>query len=52
MRRFRFSNKQGRAYEMWKHMMYAGEEDLKAALDREGPYAVRHSAAGHRIAVQ
>ena len=46
-----FLNKEGRAYEMWKHMMHAGEEYLKVALEREGPYAVRHSAAGRRIAV-
>jgi hypothetical protein len=35
-----FLNKEGRAYEMWKQMMHAGEEYLKAALDRQTPYEV------------
>jgi hypothetical protein len=35
-------NQEGRAYEMWKHMMHAGEEYLKAALDRQTPYEVRN----------
>jgi hypothetical protein len=49
-----FLNKQGRAYEMWKHMMHAGEEYLKETIEREGPYALsrdRHSASGRRMAV-
>ncbi len=38
-----FLNKQGRAYEMWKHMMHAGEEYVKGALERDTPYAVHHA---------
>lgn len=30
-----FLNEEGRAYEMWKHMMRAGEEYIKSALQRE-----------------
>lgn len=45
-----FLNREGRAYEMWKHMMHAGEEYLKAALDRQSPYEVRtgRSSIGQR----
>ena len=49
-----FLNKHGRAYEMWKHMMHAGEEYLKGALERETPYALpkpRASAGPRRIAM-
>ena len=40
-----FLNKEGRAYEMWKHMMHAGEEYLKSTLERQSPYAVRSGAS-------
>ena len=30
-----FLNSEGRAYEMWKHMMQAGEEYIKATLTKE-----------------
>ena len=44
-----FLNKEGRAYEMWKHMMHAGEEYLKSILERQSPYAVRSgSSVGQR----
>ncbi len=45
-----FLNKEGRAYEMWKTMMHAGEEYLKKALESQSPYAVRteRSSTGQR----
>jgi len=46
-----FLNKEGRAYEMWKHMMLAGEEYLKAALERQSPYALRSSNGQRRMVV-
>lgn len=30
-----FLNRNGRAYDMWKHMMKAGEEYIKQSLQRE-----------------
>jgi hypothetical protein len=30
-----FLNRNGRAYDMWKHMMRAGEEYIKQTLQRE-----------------
>lgn len=30
-----FLNQEGRAYAMWKHMMHAGEEYIKSALDQQ-----------------
>lgn len=30
-----FLNEEGRAYEMWKHMMHAGEEFIASSLLRE-----------------
>jgi hypothetical protein len=30
-----FLNQNGRAYAMWKHMMHAGEEYIKSALDQQ-----------------
>jgi len=30
-----FLNEEGRAYEMWKHMMRAGEEYMKSVLQRQ-----------------
>lgn len=37
-----FLNQEGRAYAMWKHMMHAGEEYIKSALDEKhcGPVPV------------
>jgi hypothetical protein len=35
-----FLNQNGRAYAMWKHMMHAGEEYLKAALDEQRPVSI------------
>lgn len=33
-----FLNQEGRAYAMWKHMMHAGEEYIKSALEQHhGP---------------
>jgi len=32
-----FLNRNGRAYDMWKHMMRAGEEYIKQTLQRESP---------------
>ena len=29
-----FLNEEGRAYEMWKHMMQAGEEYIRASLEK------------------
>lgn len=47
-----FLNKEGRAYEMWKRMMHAGEEYLKSTLERQSPYAVRSgSPVGRRLVV-
>jgi hypothetical protein len=42
-----FLNEHGRAYEMWKQMMHAGEEYIKAKLQES------HRTAGvHRTAAQ
>lgn len=30
-----FLNENGRAYSMWKHMMYAGENYIKSVLDQQ-----------------
>lgn len=35
-----FLNKEGRAYEMWKHMMHAAEEYIKSALQRQSRFPV------------
>ena len=47
-----FLNQNGHAYDMWKHMMQAGEEYIKTALtkrERGHVVAIRHSATerGH-----
>jgi len=36
-----FLNRNGRAYDMWKHMMRAGEEYIKQTLQRESPARFR-----------
>lgn len=36
-----FLNEHGRAYEMWKHMMRAGEEYIKSKLQESHRAAVR-----------
>ena len=53
-----FLNEHGRAYEMWKHMMRAGEEYIKAKLQESHratsvrqpalPVQVRQSGVGSR----
>jgi hypothetical protein len=40
-----FLNRNGRAYEMWKHMMKAGEEYIKKTLQRESPARLRTQTA-------
>lgn len=35
-----FLNRNGRAYDMWKHMMQAGEDYIKQTLQREPPARV------------
>lgn len=47
-----FLNQQGRAYEMWKHMMLAGEEYVKTALQsRSTVVMARRSCTRDRLAV-
>ena len=41
-----FLNRDGRAYAMWKHMMHAGEEYIKAALDQSRRSPIPISRAG------
>jgi hypothetical protein len=36
-----FLNRNGRAYDMWKHMMQAGEDYIKQTLQREPPARAR-----------
>ena len=36
-----FLNRNGRAYDMWKHMMRAGEDYIKQTLQRESPVRLR-----------
>jgi len=45
-----FLNRGGRAYTMWKHMMQAGEEYVKATLQREchSPVSLRPSDGASR----
>jgi hypothetical protein len=38
-----FLNQNGRAYDMWKHMMHAGEEYIKTTLAKRG--------SGHVVAM-
>jgi hypothetical protein len=49
-----FLNRNGRAYDMWKHMMRAGEEYIKQTLQRESPARFRnqptHAASRSMIA--
>jgi hypothetical protein len=40
-----FLNRNGRAYDMWKHMMQAGEAYIKQTLQRESPARVSLQAA-------
>ena len=47
-----FLNQQGRAYEMWKHMMHAAEEYIKTALHSRSPVLVpRQQGVRDRMAV-
>lgn len=47
-----FLNQQGRAYEMWKHMMLAGEEYIKHALQsRSAVVMPRRGCARDRLAM-
>jgi hypothetical protein len=47
-----FLNQQGRAYEMWKHMMHAAEEYIKSALHSRSPVLVpRQQGVRDRMAV-
>jgi hypothetical protein len=38
-----FLNQDGRAYAMWKHMMHAGEEYIKATLGQHRPLSLSRS---------
>ena len=40
-----FLNHNGRAYDMWKHMMQAGEDYIKQTLQRESPARFRAQTA-------
>jgi hypothetical protein len=40
-----FLNRNGRAYDMWKHMMQAGEDYIKKTLQREAPSGLRTQSA-------
>jgi len=46
-----FLNQEGRAYDMWKHMMLAGEEYIKSNLpaSRDGVLGRRARCDGERI---
>ena len=45
-----FLNQEGRAYDMWKHMMLAGEEYIKTNLERSrGGVLPRQRSARERI---
>jgi hypothetical protein len=47
-----FLNQHGRAYEMWKHMMLAGEEYIKTALQNRSPVVMpRQAGVRDRLAV-
>jgi len=47
-----FLNQQGRAHEMWKHMMQAAEEYIKTALHSRSPVLLpRQHGVRDRIAV-
>jgi len=47
-----FLNQHGRAYEMWKHMMLAGEEYIKTALHNQSPVVMpRQAGVRDRLAV-
>jgi hypothetical protein len=47
-----FLNQHGRAYEMWKHMMLAGEEYIKAAVQsRSSAVLPRQAGVRDRLAV-
>ena len=42
-----FLNQNGRAYDMWKHMMHAGEEYIKSTLQRT-PIPISHTSGDRR----
>lgn len=42
-----FLNQNGRAYDMWKHMMHAGEEYIKSTLLR-APIPMPHAPGDRR----
>jgi hypothetical protein len=48
-----FLNQDGHAYDLWKHMMHAGEEYIKTSLQRSSrdPVPIRLAANGRRLAV-
>jgi hypothetical protein len=47
-----FLNQNGRAYELWKRMMQAGEEYLKSALQRRAPVPIARAGTSRgRLAV-
>jgi hypothetical protein len=47
-----FLNQQGRAHEMWKHMMQAGEEYVKHSLQSRSPVLVpRQAGVRDRLAM-
>jgi hypothetical protein len=47
-----FLNQQGRAYEMWKHMMHAAEDYIKSALQSRSPVLMpRQHGVRDRMAV-
>jgi hypothetical protein len=50
-----FLNQKGRAYDMWKQMMQAGEAYIKSALDQQQrgrlPAVTRRAPQRNRIAV-
>ena len=49
-----FFNQDGRAYDMWKHMMQAGEQYIKSSLQHGNGATlriVRTPAAGRRMVV-
>ena len=49
-----FFNQDGRAYDMWKYMMQAGEQYIKSSLQHRNPAALRMvkpSAEARRMVV-
>lgn len=42
-----FLNQDGRAYAMWKHMMHAGEDYIKATLEAQCRCVAANSSGSH-----